>query len=155
MRNLKPEQASESLPCLASAWMLGLLRVLTAFLYGVLLGVVWECASMAVLLAATLVEHLSGTLPMAIIFLGIAAGGFVVAARADLGRPLLSILAFRLTAQLAMTVGTGSVRDGVKWRAQPLVWGELGSAPCERGGCGMVAFARRSPLHFPLVRRSC
>eukprot|EP00966_Prymnesium_polylepis_P238076 5505653-Prymnesium_polylepis.1 len=46
---------------------------------------------------------------MAIIFLGLAAGGFLVAARADLGRPLLSILAFRLTAQLAMTVGTGSV----------------------------------------------
>jgi len=89
--------------------LMGMVRVLTAFMYGVLLGVVWECASMGVLLTATLVEHLSGTLPMAIIFLGLAAGGFLVAARADLGRPLLSILAFRLTAQLAMTVGTGSI----------------------------------------------
>lgn len=89
--------------------MMGVVRVLTAFLYGVLLGVVWECASMGVLLAATLVEHLSGTVPMAIIFLGLAAGAFAVAARADLGRPLLSILAFRLTAQLAMTIGTGSI----------------------------------------------
>mmetsp|Transcript_37183 Transcript_37183/g.92496 ORF Transcript_37183/g.92496 Transcript_37183/m.92496 type:complete len:208 (-) Transcript_37183:790-1413(-) len=89
--------------------MMGVLRVLTAFLYGVLLGVVWECASMGVLLAATLVEHLSGTLTMAVLFLGIAAGGFLIAAQAELGRPLLSILAFRLTAQLAMTIGTGTV----------------------------------------------
>lgn len=46
---------------------------------------------------------------MALLFLGLAALAFAVAARADLGRPLLSILAFRLTAQLAMTVGTGSI----------------------------------------------
>lgn len=88
----------------------GILRVMSAFLYGVLLGVLWECASMGVLLAATLLEHLCGTLSMAVVFLGLAGAGFMVAARADLGRPLLSILAFRLTAQLAMTVGTGSVR---------------------------------------------
>ena len=85
------------------------LGVFTDFMYGVLLGVAWECASIVVLLTATLVERMSGTLLMAITFLGFAAFGFIVAARADLGRLLLSIFAFRLTAQLVMTVGTGSV----------------------------------------------
>jgi len=69
----------------------------------------WECASMAVLLAATAVEHYFGTICMALLFFGLAALVFVMAAHADLGRPLLSILAFRLTAQLAMTIGTGSI----------------------------------------------
>mmetsp|Transcript_39068 Transcript_39068/g.91406 ORF Transcript_39068/g.91406 Transcript_39068/m.91406 type:complete len:386 (-) Transcript_39068:946-2103(-) len=88
---------------------MNLWRILLAFLYGVMLGVLWECASMGVLLAATLVEHFCGTLVMAVIFLGFAAMAFAVAARADLGRPLLSILVFRLSAQLAMTIGTGSI----------------------------------------------
>jgi len=88
---------------------MGMWRILLAFLYGVMLGVLWECASMCVLLAATLVEHFCGTLVMAVLFLGFAAMAFAVAARADLGRPLLSIMAFRLTAQLAMTLGTGSI----------------------------------------------
>lgn len=86
-------------------------RVVLAFLHGVMLGVLWECASMGVLLVSMLVEHFCGTLTMAFIFLGTAALAFTIASRADLARPLLSILAFRLTAQLAMTVGTGSVRQ--------------------------------------------
>ena len=83
--------------------------VLKAFLYGVFLGILWECASMAVLLGATLVEYLMGTVFMTISFVGLAVLAFSIASRADLGRPLFSILAFRLTAQLAMTLGTGSV----------------------------------------------
>ena len=142
--------------------MLGLFRVLTAFLYGVLLGVIWECASMGVLLAATLVEHLSGTLPMAVIFLGLASCGFVIAARADLGRPLLSILAFRLTAQIAMTIGTGSVRrhrasrplartgSAVPWLSSHArvarAWEQSGS--CVTTDASMVAAARRRPQSF-------
>ena len=85
-------------------------RVTVAFLYGVLLGVMWECASMLVLVAAALVEHVAGTLVMAVCFVGLAACAFSVAARADLARPLLGIMAFRLSAQFAMTLGTGSVR---------------------------------------------
>ena len=88
---------------------MAVLSVLRAFMYGVFLGILWECASMAVLLGATLVEHLMGTVFMAISFVGIAVLAFSIASRADLARPLFSILAFRLTAQLAMTLGTGSV----------------------------------------------
>jgi hypothetical protein len=84
-------------------------RVTVAFLNGVLLGVTWECASMLVLLAATVLEHLAGTICMIVCFTGLAAAAYSVAARADLGKPLLGILAFRLSAQLAMTLGTGSV----------------------------------------------
>ena len=83
--------------------------VLKAFLYGVFLGILWECASMSVLLGATLVEHLMGTVFMTISFVGLAVLAYSIASRADLARPLFSILAFRLTAQLAMTLGTGSV----------------------------------------------
>lgn len=85
------------------------LRVAGAFLYGVFLGILWECASMAVLVGATVVEHLCGTVVMTVLFFGLAGFAYSVASRADLGRPLLSILAFRLTAQFAMTLGTGSV----------------------------------------------
>ena len=84
-------------------------RTLAAFGYGVLVGVLWELASMGVLLLATLVEHFCGTLVMSIAFLGVAWLVYSIASRADLARPLLSILVFRLTAQLAMTIGTGSV----------------------------------------------
>ena len=84
-------------------------RVTAAFIYGVLLGVMWECASMIVLLSATLVEHFAGTLCMMTIFVGIVAYAFLVAAQADLARPLLSIFFFRLSAQIAMTIGTGSL----------------------------------------------
>ena len=84
-------------------------RVSAAFIYGVLLGVMWECASMIVLLSATLVEHVAGTLCMMTIFVGIVAYAFLVAAQADLARPLLSIFFFRLSAQIAMTIGTGSL----------------------------------------------
>lgn len=86
-----------------------ILRVVSAFLYGAFLGVMWECASMAVLVGATVVEHLFGTVVMMVVFLGLAAFAYSIASRADLGRPLLSILAFRLTAQFAMMLGTGSV----------------------------------------------
>ena len=89
--------------------MTTLIRVVGAFLYGILLGVLWECASMAVLVGATIVEHLCGTAVMALLFVGLAAFAYSVASRADLGRPLLSILAFRMTAQFAMTLGTGSI----------------------------------------------
>ena len=85
-------------------------RVAAAFLYGVMLGVLWECASMAVLLLATVLEHFCGTVVMAVTFVGAAAFAVSVAARADLARPLFSILIFRLSAQIAMTIGTGSVR---------------------------------------------
>ena len=61
------------------------------------------------LLGATLVEHLMGTVFMTISFVGLAVLAYSIASRADLARPLFSILAFRLTAQLAMTLGTGSV----------------------------------------------
>ena len=84
-------------------------RVTLAFLYGVMLGVLWECASMGVLLLATVIEHFCGTFVMAVIFVGSAAFAVSVAARADLAPPLFSILAFRLSAQIAMTIGTGSV----------------------------------------------
>ena len=57
-------------------------RVTFAFLYGVLLGIMWECASMLVLLAATLVEHVSGMLVMLFIFAGLAGAAFSVASRA-------------------------------------------------------------------------
>ena len=80
-----------------------------AFLYGVFLGVCWECASMGILLLATGTEYYCGTLIMSLIFTGIAGFTFAVAARADLARPLLSILVFRLSAQVAMTIGTGTV----------------------------------------------
>eukprot|EP00965_Chrysotila_dentata_P199738 6179559-Pleurochrysis_carterae.AAC.4 len=110
---------------------MGMWRILLAFLYGVMLGVLWECASMCVLLAATLVEHFCGTLVMAVLFLGFAAMAFAVAARADLGRPLLSIMAFRLTAQLAMTLGTGSVRRSMRCRGEISyeMWARAGSVP--------------------------
>ena len=81
-----------------------------ALLYGVLLGLLWECASMGVMLLATLVEHVAGTIVMAFIFAGIAIFAGMVACSTELARPLLSILAFRLSAQIAMTIGTGSVR---------------------------------------------
>jgi len=84
-------------------------RVTFAFVYGVLLGICWECASMIVLLAATLLEHIAGTIFMMAVFVGLAGYAFSVAARADLARPLLSIFAFRLSAQVAMTIGTGSL----------------------------------------------
>ena len=87
-----------------------ILRVTLAFLYGVMLGVLWECASMGVLLLATVIEHFCGTFVMAVVFVGSAAFAVSVAARADLAPPLFSILAFRLSAQIAMTIGTGSVR---------------------------------------------
>jgi len=64
---------------------------------------------MLVLLAATLVEHVAGTIVMMVTFVGLAAVAYSIAARADLARPLLGILAFRLSAQLAMTLGTGSL----------------------------------------------
>mmetsp|Transcript_47691 Transcript_47691/g.158980 ORF Transcript_47691/g.158980 Transcript_47691/m.158980 type:complete len:272 (-) Transcript_47691:575-1390(-) len=80
-----------------------------AFLHGVSLGVLWECASMAVLIAASIVEYSLGTLSMAVVFVGIACSAFACARQAQLARPLLSILAFRLSAQCAMTFGTGSV----------------------------------------------
>lgn len=93
------------------AWSVAFLwRVTVAFLYGIMLGVLWECASMGVLLLATLLEHFCGTLIMAVTFVSTAAFAVSVAARADLARPLFSILAFRLSAQIAMTIGTGSVR---------------------------------------------
>ena len=50
------------------------------------------------------------TLVMALTFVGSAGFAVSVAARAELARPLFSILAFRLSAQIAMTIGTGSVR---------------------------------------------
>ena len=84
-------------------------RVTAAFLYGVLLGVLWEIASMSVLLLAALVEYYLGTLVMILIFVGSALLSFHMALRADLLRPLLSILIFRLSAQIAMTIGTGSL----------------------------------------------
>ena len=84
-------------------------RVTLAFLYGVMLGVLWECASLGVLLLATLLEHFCGTLVMSATFIGTVAFCVSVAASADLARPLFSILAFRLSAQIAMTIGTGSV----------------------------------------------
>ena len=64
---------------------------------------------MAVLIAASIVEYSLGTLSMAVVFVGIACGAFACARQAQLARPLLSILAFRLSAQCAMTFGTGSV----------------------------------------------
>jgi hypothetical protein len=85
------------------------LRIAMAFLYGVFLGVCWECASMAILLLATATEYYFGTLVMTLVFTGIAGFTFAVAARADLARPLLSILVFRLSAQVAMTIGTGTL----------------------------------------------
>ena len=84
-------------------------RIVFALLYGVLLGFLWECASMSVMLLATLVEHYAGTLVMIVIFSGIAIFAGMVACSTELARPLLSILAFRLSAQIAMTLGTGSV----------------------------------------------
>lgn len=84
-------------------------RVTAAFMYGVLLGVLWELASMSILLFATLCEFYLGTLVMVVIFAGTAAACFAIASRADLARPLLSILIFRLSAQIAMTLGTGSL----------------------------------------------
>lgn len=84
-------------------------RVTLAFLYGVMLGVLWECASMGILLLATILEHCCGTFIMTVTFMGIASFAASVAARADLARPLFSILAFRLSAQIAMTIGTGSL----------------------------------------------
>ena len=85
-------------------------KVCMAFLYGVLLGVLWECASMGVLLLATIMEYFAGTFIMTVAFVGIAGFAFSIAARADLARPLFSILLFRLSAQIAMTFGTGTVR---------------------------------------------
>ena len=64
---------------------------------------------MGVLLLATAVEYYFGTVVMSIIFVGLATFTFVVAARADLARQLLSILVFRLSAQVAMTIGTGTL----------------------------------------------
>ena len=87
----------------------GVRRVAAAFMWGVLLGVLWELAAMGVLVMATVTEHYFGTLIMATVFLGLVSCIFAVAARADLGWPLFSILLFRLTAQIAMTIGTGSV----------------------------------------------
>ena len=84
-------------------------RVTFAFLYGVMLGVLWECASMAVLLAATVLEHYCGTFVMAFCFIGVAAFAVSIAGRADLARPLFSILIFRLSAQIAMAIGAGSL----------------------------------------------
>jgi len=83
--------------------------VVLAFLHGVALGVLWECASMAVLVAASIVEYYCGTFAMTLIFVGIVLACFAVASDAQLARPLLGILTFRLSAQLAMTIGTGSV----------------------------------------------
>ena len=63
----------------------------TAFLYGVFLGVCWECASKGIL------PLLRGQNPRdtcGVTTTGIAGFTFVVAARADLARPLLSILVF-------------------------------------------------------------
>ena len=57
-------------------------RVTMAFLYGVFLGVCWECASMGILLLATGTEYYCGTLVMSLIFTGIAGFTFAVAARA-------------------------------------------------------------------------
>lgn len=83
--------------------------VLLAFLHGVALGVLWECASMGVLVAATMVEYGCGTSAMTLLFVGLVLSCFAVASSAQLARPLLGILTFRLSAQLAMTIGTGSV----------------------------------------------
>ena len=85
-------------------------RVTLAFLYGVMLGVLWECASLGVLLLATLLEHFCGTLVMSATFIGTVAFCLSVAASAGLIRPLLSIFAFRISAQITMAIGTGSVR---------------------------------------------
>ena len=62
-------------------------RVLLAFLYGVVLGICWEFASMTVLLGATVVEHFFGTAVMTVSFLGVAALAFAIAARAELRPP--------------------------------------------------------------------
>ena len=59
-------------------------RVSVAFFYGVLLGIAWECASMLVLLAATLVEHVAGTFVMMATFVGLAAAAYSIAARAGM-----------------------------------------------------------------------
>ena len=64
---------------------------------------------MAILLLATATEYYFGTLIMSLVFTSIAGFTFAVAARADLARPLLSILVFRLSAQVAMTIGTGTL----------------------------------------------
>lgn len=64
---------------------------------------------MGVLVAATVVEYGCGTAAMTVIFVGIVLSCFTVATSAQLARPLLGILTFRLSAQLAMTIGTGSV----------------------------------------------
>ena len=64
---------------------------------------------MVILIAATLFELVAGTVPMLVIFTSVAAAAYCVAARADLAAPLLSIFIFRLVAQLAMTIGTGSL----------------------------------------------
>ena len=70
-------------------WTGHLWRVSLAFLYGVLLGIAWECASMLVLLAATVVEHVAGTIVMMVAFVGLAGAAYSVAARA--GAPYRSI----------------------------------------------------------------
>lgn len=90
---------------LREAW-----RLTVAFVRGVLIGVAWECASMGVLIIASVVEHLLGTITMSVVFVGIAGCAFAVAKQVELARPLLSILLFRLSAQVAMTIGTVSVR---------------------------------------------
>ena len=85
------------------------LRVIFAFLHGVALGIFWEGISMGVLVAATLVEHACGELAMVGVFWGAACAMYYISHRVDLLWPLLGILLFRLSAQLAMGVTTGSV----------------------------------------------
>lgn len=85
-------------------------RLVGAFLYGVILGVLWEAASMGILVLATLTEYAFGTLVMLAIFLTIAYLAWSVASRADLGQPLIGILAFRLVAQGMMTVNINQLR---------------------------------------------
>ena len=85
------------------------LRVIFAFLHGVALGIFWEGISMGVLVAATVVEHACGELAMVGVFWGAACAMYYISHRVDLLWPLLGILLFRLSAQLAMGVTTGSV----------------------------------------------
>ena len=85
------------------------LRVIFAFLHGVALGIFWEGISMGVLVAATLVEHACGELAMVGVLWGAACAMYYISHRVDLLWPLLGILLFRLSAQLAMGVTTGSV----------------------------------------------
>ena len=80
------------------------LRVIFAFLHGVALGIFWEGISMGVLVAATLVEHACGELAMVGVFWGAACAMYYISHRVDLLWPLLGILLFRLSAQLATSV---------------------------------------------------